>query len=91
MTYWEPEGFYQLGEGKHVRIIAGEVRPKRVTMQDSTHYQTWWTGLEGGLWLLTDARHRSNVPGAWLQAVLNPAWTLANQGSKHRVGFHDIA
>ena len=69
MSYWEPEGYHQLGEGEYANITAGDVltRMQEKAGVSSLAVLAEWLGVKQSL--LTDAKRRNIIPVRWLQAM----------------------
>ena len=88
MTYWEPEGFHQLGEGNYTGISARDVlnRMREATGTASQRELADWLGVRQSL--LSDAQRRDFIPIRWLQLLIekqirhNSVWILTGQGEK---------
>ena len=88
MTYWEPEGYHQLGEREYAGITTTDVLQR---MQEATGVKCLreladWLGARRS-WL-SDAQRRNIMPARWLQALVlklseySPVWVLTGQGEK---------
>ena len=88
-VYWEPEGYYQLGEGDYTEITAREVL-QRLNAATGTQGQLAlanWLGARQSS--LSDAIRRNIIPASWLQLLLikqtgyNPVWVLTGKGEAY--------
>lgn len=87
-SYWEPEGFHQLGEGKLVGITAEDVlrRMLEATGANSPQELAGWLGVRQSC--LSDATRRNIMPLRWLRLLVekesdySPVWVLTGKGEK---------
>lgn len=84
MAYWEPEGYYQLGEGRFVDISAENVltRMREITQTHTLSDLALCLGTR--LALLTDAKRRNIIPIGWVQSLAHQFscdtfWILTGQ------------
>ncbi len=81
--YWEPEGFYQLGEGEYASASMRAVleRLKEATGVSTISGLAKWLGVREA-WI-SDAMRRNILPVAWMQTFAakkteyGPEWLLA--------------
>lgn len=88
MTYWEPEGYHQLGEGEYAEISAKDVFSRMREATSTTNQEELADWLEMRQSALSDAARRNIIPIRWLQLLVQkhvaytPFWVLTGQGNK---------
>ena len=88
-TYWEPEGFHQLGRDEYSKVMAIDVltRMKEATGAATMKELAIWLGVRQAD--LFDVIRRNIIPIRWLRLLAlrknnhNPSWVLTGQGEKY--------
>ena len=87
-AYWEPEGYYQLGEDPYEGVAAIEVLERMMEVTGSADLAELARWLGVGDATLADMRRRNIVPIRWVlllalqQKNYNPHWVLTGSGDK---------
>lgn len=89
MTYWNPEGYHQLGKGEYAGISTADVlrRMREATGSATLEELTAWLGVRQSM--LSDANRRNIIPIQWLRQLVlkkvryHPLWVLTGRGDKY--------
>lgn len=80
-AYWEPEGYYQLGEGEYSQTSAEDVLSRMCQGTGISTLTELATHLGVRLSWLSDAKRRNILPIRWLQGMSDPVWILTGKTS----------
>lgn len=86
IEYCEPEGYFQLGQGKYMGITIDAVltRFRTATRTRAEVELAGWLGVRQSL--ISDVKRRNIFPAKWLYLLLekrthyNPVWVLTGYG-----------
>lgn len=81
MGYWEPEGYYKLGEGEYNGISAADVLDRMREVAQVSTLSELASCLGVRLALLTDTKRRNIMPVRWVQLLSKSCSSHSFQGA----------